>query len=173
MNTFRNLYIAIILLLVFCVGTSVSPAGDKKITKKQIPAAVKKAFEDKYPNAKIKGQAIETEKGEKYYEIESVEGKINRDLLYTREGKVYEMEEGMDPGTLPDAMKSTLSKEYPKGKIEKAEKVTRDTLITYEIHIKVGKKTTGVTLDASGNILKPGKMDEEKEENKGKEDDKD
>jgi len=173
MNNIRNLHIAMNFLLAFIVGTSVSPAGDKKISKKQIPAAVKKAFEDQYPNAKIKGQSIESEKGKKYYEIESVDGTITRDLLYTPEGKVYEMEESMDPGTLADVIKSTLSKEYPKGKIVKAEKTTQDTLITYEIQIKVGEKTKGVTFDASGNILKASKIDEEKEEKEDNEEEKD
>jgi hypothetical protein len=83
------------------------------------------------------------------------------------------MEESMDPGTLTDVIKSTLSKEYPKGKIVKAEKTTQDTLITYEIQIKVGEKTKGVTFDASGNILKASKIDEEKEEKEDNEEEKD
>jgi hypothetical protein len=164
MKSICNLHIILSLLLVLIVGTSTSPAKDKKISRKQIPAAVKKAFEDQYPHAKIKGQSIETEKAKKYYEIESVDGTTTRDLLYTLEGKVVEIEESIDSGTLPDTMKSTLSKEYPKGKILKAEKVTRDTLVTYEVQVKVGKKTKGVTFDASGKILKTDKTDEEKEE---------
>ena len=159
MNDVRNLNFVMSLFIVFILGLSQGLAGDKKITKSQIPAAVKKAFEGQYPHAKLKGQSIESENKGKYYEIESVEGTINRDLLYTPDGKVYEMEESMDPGTLTDVIKSTLSKEYPKGKIVKAERVTtQDTLVTYEIHIKDGKKIKEVTFDAAGKILKADKM---------------
>jgi hypothetical protein len=55
----------------------------------------------------------------------------------------------------------------------KAEKTTQDTLITYEIQIKVGEKIKGVTFDASGNILKASKIDEEKEEKEDNEEEKD
>ena len=149
------------LCLVVAVSVEVAGAKDKKITKKQIPAAVLKAFQAAYPHAKIKGQSIETEKGNKFYEIESIDGKIGRDLLYTAEGKVYEIEEGVEATALPEAVKSTITKEYPKGKILKAEKVTHDTSVTYEISLKVGKKKTGITLDLQGNILKGDKEEKE------------
>jgi Putative beta-lactamase-inhibitor-like, PepSY-like len=166
-----NRYSLMFLLACFSCILAIGYAADKKITKKQIPSAVLKAFESAYPNAKIKGQAIENEKGKKFYEIESIDGNLGRDLLYTPEGKVHEIEETVDPGTLPDIIKSTLTKECPKGKIEKAEKVTTDdTLMTYEIKVKVGKKSKSVTFNASGKLLKPAKKIGEKEKDEEKED---
>ncbi|MGA2623093.1 MAG: PepSY-like domain-containing protein [Bacteroidota bacterium] len=172
MKSFRLISMAVCLCLMVALGAEVTSAKDKKITKKQLPAAVLTAFQTAYPHATIKGQSIETEKGKKFYEIESVDGKINRDLLYTAEGKVYEIEETVAAETLPEAVKSTLAKEYPKGKIVKAEKVTHDTLSTYEIHLKIGKKTKGVSLDLQGKILKGDSEKEEKgEKDEEKEDD--
>jgi len=153
-----------VFICLSCILTT-GYAADKKITKKQIPSAVLNAFESAYPNAKIKGQAIENEKGKKFYEIESIDSSVGRDLLYTAEGKVHEIEETADPSTLPDHLKNTFTKEYPKGKIVKAEKVTTDdTLVTYEVKVKVGKKSKSVVFDASGNLLKPSKKSGEKEE---------
>jgi hypothetical protein len=154
----------ICVLACLCLSVSLGNAGDKKISKKQIPEAVVKAFAGQYPHAVIKGQAIETENGIKYYEIESMDGTTGRDLLYTPEGKVCEIEETMDPGTLSDVMKNAMSKEYPKGKIVKAEKTTtRDTVVTYEVQVKVGKKIKGVSFDAQGNMMKASKKKAEKE----------
>jgi len=148
------LALTIIFVLVALTG---GYAADKKITKKQIPDAVLKAFTSQYPDAIIKGQALETESGKKYYEIESLDGNTRRDILFTPDGKAYEIEETMDPATLSDALKSAVAKKYPKGKIEIVEKVTRDTLIGYEMTVKIGKKTKGVNFDAKGNMIKVSK----------------
>jgi len=168
---FRNrvLFVMVSLFCMVIIWSGINNAGEQKFSKKKIPAAVLSAFQSKYPNAKIKGQSVETEKGIKYYEIESVDGKINRNLLYTSDGKIKEIEESMDIKTLPAELKSTLDKEFPKGKILTAEKVTSDTVITYEFQIKDGKKTKGVTLNSSGKILKGKKGNTEKEENENEE----
>jgi len=46
-------------------------AQEKKITAKQVPAAVITAFKASYPNATIRGYAQEKENGKVFYEIES------------------------------------------------------------------------------------------------------
>jgi hypothetical protein len=172
MKCFRHISMAVCICLIVGLSAEVTSAKDKKISKKQLPAAVLTAFQTAYPHATIKGQSVETEKGKKFYEIESVDGKINRDLLYTADGKVSEIEESVAAGTLPEEVKNTLAKEYPKGKIVKAEKVTHDTLSTYEIHLKTGKKTKSVSLDLQGKILKGDSEDKEKgEKDEEKEDD--
>ena len=153
-----------LLIVCACFFVTLGYAGDKKISKKQIPDAVMKSFTEQYPNAIIKGQAIEKEKGKTYFEIESVDGKTNRDLLYTSDGKVSEIEESMDPGALSDTMKSTISKEYPKGKIAKAERVTHGEMVGYEIQVKVGKKTHEVKFDAQGIMVKASKKNKESDE---------
>jgi hypothetical protein len=142
---------------------------EKKLSKTDLPAVVLSAFQKAYPNAVIKGVSKEEEKGTTYYEIESVDGKTNRDLLYTIDGKAYEIEESMKAGALPKEVKTALGKEYPKAKIVKAEKVTHDSTVTYELKIKVGKKTKGITIDPQGKILKGGKNDTEKKKNKKEE----
>src|SRR6266850_6812108 len=153
MKISRVLFSVVCLCLLF----GVAMAGEKKISKKQIPSAVLTAFKTDYPNATIKGQAVETEKGKKYYEIESVDGKTSRDLLYTPDGRISEIEEDMDLTTVPAEMKGAADKAYPGGKLVKAEKVTAGTSVKYELHVKVGKKTKEVVLDASGKIMKTAK----------------
>jgi len=172
MKTLHLFFMVVCIASVLAPGRESARAGEKKISKKQIPAAVLSAFQTAYPHATIKGQSVETENGKKFFEIESVDGKTKRDLLYTPDGKAVEVEESLEISTLPDEMKSAISKEYPKGKIIKAEKVTSDTSVTYEFQVKVGKKIKGLLLDPSGKLLKGGKEDAEKEEkNEEKEDD--
>lgn len=145
----------------------------KKYSKKDLPAEVLSAFQKAYPKATIKGVDKEKENGTTYFEIESVDGKTKRDLLYTTEGKAYEIEESLDASSLPGDILKSLKKEYPKATILKAEKVTHDSTIEYELHIKVGKKVQEVVFDAAGTIRKGGKGENEKGEKEDEEEDDD
>lgn len=124
-------------------------APDLKI----LPEAVLAAFKAAYPNAVIKGTSKKTEKGVTYYEVESVDGKLNRDLLYTADGKAAEIEETIAPENLPAPVKQTLAKEYPGAKVLKAEILTKDGAKLFELSIQVKDKKMGVTIDPSGKIV--------------------
>lgn len=146
-------------------------AQETKITKEELPPAVVSAFEKAYPNAVIKDAGKVTKDKKTYYEIESIEGSTNRDLLYTSNGKVLEIEEAMKSSALPPEVVTSLKKEYPKVIISKAEKVTRDTVVSYELDIKVGKLSKEVAFDSNGNLIKKKTAESEKDEKDGEEDD--
>lgn len=172
MITTRTFSIALCFCVIVLFGPPSGTARDKKITKEQIPAAVLKAFESQYPHATITGQAIEKENGKEFYEIESTEGSTKRDLLYTAGGKVVEIEEAIDAAALPEAVRSTIAREYKGGKIVKAEKVTHNAKTTYEVQLQIGKKTKAVDLDALGKVITPGKKGKEaKEKDEGEDED--
>jgi len=144
---------------------------EKKIAKKDVPVAVMSAFQTAYPKAEIVGTNQETEDSTVYYEIESRDGKVKRDVLYKADGTVKEMEERVAKADLPAAIKEAIAKEYPKGTIHRVEKNTRDGVVGYEVMVKNGKDHMEVVLDESGKILKTEKkmhkeMKEEKTEEK-------
>jgi hypothetical protein len=144
-------------------------AGEKKITKKELPGEVLSAFQKAYPKATIKGLSKEEENGKTYYEIESLDGKTARDISYLADGKVAEIEEAVATSALPAAVKATVGKEYPKGKIVKSEKTTRESTVEYEIHVTVGKDKHELVVDPSGKVVKhekEGKEEDEKEDMK-------
>jgi hypothetical protein len=118
-----------------------------------LPPAVLDAFHKAYPKAVIRGTDKETEKGVTYYEIESVDGKMNRDLLYTGDGKTVEIEEGLAPGALPAAVTQALAKAYPGCKVLKAEDLLKDGKKLFELQILVKDKKIGVTMDPFGKII--------------------
>jgi hypothetical protein len=120
---------------------------------KILPPAVLTAFKTAYPHAVIKGTSKETEKGVTYYEVESVDGQLNRDLLYTADGKAAEIEEAMAPADLPAAVRQTLDKEYPGAKILKAEKMTKGDQKLFELQIQLKDKKKGVMIDPNGKII--------------------
>jgi hypothetical protein len=115
------------------------------------------------------------ESGKTYFELESVDGTQSRDVLYLADGTVAEVEEAVPAGALPGAVTSAVGKEFAKAKITKAEKSTRGTDISYEVHVSLGSKRGSIVLDPSGKVLEknPLKVKKEKTEKEGSEDEED
>ena len=167
--------ISILSFAILC-SCSTTVAGEKKISKKDVPAAVLKAFTSAYPNAKAHAYAKETEKGETFYELETTDGTAKRDILFKADGTIAEVEEMLTKESIPDAVSKTLSGEFPKAKIIGVEKTTKGTDVTYEAHIMNGKEKLEVVMNGDGKIQKKevikskkGKAEkEEDEEEEGK-----
>lgn len=73
---------SIILAALLCAlfVTAVTCAENKKFTAKDLPAAVVMSFQKTYPKAKITGVDVEKRDTIFYYEIESTDGTVKRDL---------------------------------------------------------------------------------------------
>ncbi len=157
LTNFGHLSILIMLTVIFISNVNLS-AQDKKVSEKEVPVSVLKSFHSTYPNAKIKGLSTETEKGIKYFEIESIDGTVRRDLLYMNSGKVAEIEETISSSELPKGALNSINKKIPGGKIERSEKVTSGSKITYELSVigKTGKYS--VVLNKFGEISKVAKV---------------
>jgi hypothetical protein len=140
-------------VLVF-VGSVTIMAKEKKARGKVVfPEAVQAAFKTTYPKAFIIGMSKETEKGVTYYEIESVDGKQKRDLLFTADGKVAEIEEAIDPAALPEAVTRILSKNFPDAKLLNAEALTKDGQKSFEVQMQLKGKKKEVAFDVFGKII--------------------
>jgi DNA-binding beta-propeller fold protein YncE len=158
----KHLKVSVRMLCVLAVTVSLatplawSGQADKdrsKTMKVQLPAAVLEAFKAAYPEAVIKNTSKETEKGMIVYEIESVDGMMNRDLLYTADGKAVEVEESVAAGALPAAVRQALKKAYPAHKLLKAEELTKDGQRLYELQIRHKGKSLEVTVDPGGKLI--------------------
>src|SRR6266446_2059841 len=125
---------------------------ETKIAAKNVPAEVIAAFKATYPNATIRGYSREKENGKTYYEIESRDGRVSRDVLYNPDGTVAEIEETVDVKDLPAEVRQTIHTHYPKGVITKAEKTVAGNKVSYEVRIKHGKKWVTMELDSSGKL---------------------
>ncbi len=146
-------FIAAVLSLFLLLSCSTVSAQEKKLSPKQLPAAVAAAFHKTYPAAKIKGASSEVENGKSLYEVESIDGKLYRDLLYTEDGICVEIEETIPAKSVPEEVMASFKKELPKGKIQKAEKVTKGETIQYEIAAVSGKERHEVVIDSAGKVV--------------------
>ena len=136
--------------LLFIISTN---ANAQKYTASDMPSAVIETFHKMYPNATAIGYDIEKENGTKYYEIESKEGELRRDLLFNSDGTISEIEEQISISDLPGNVSAGVYAKYPKGTITKAEKVTKGSETLYEVVVKNGKKKLEVRLNTNGEIV--------------------
>jgi Putative beta-lactamase-inhibitor-like, PepSY-like len=143
--------LAVVLVFAFAV---VAQEQEVRVSEKQVPGAVLSSFKSAYPNAKILGYSREKEKGKTYYEVESSEGEITRDVLYNPDGTVAEVEESIAVSELPAAVQEALKRNHPGLVITSVEKITRGDVTAYEAHGKQGRKRLELKFDPNGNPIK-------------------
>jgi len=159
----RSALLLKVLAGLLLAGTCFVFAGEKKISKKELPDSARTAFGRAYPLAKILGASKEMEEGKTLYEIESTDGTTRRDVLCKADGTLVEIEETVALSDLPDHVKATIQKESSGKKISKIEKLIRGQTVEYEIHMVRGKKKYELLLDSEGKVVRP-----EKEKQEGK-----
>ena len=151
------------LLMAALVVTGISQTKEKTdaeqtIKQQDLPKDVLINFVKAYPTAKIKNCSKETEGGKTTYEIESKEGNIARDVSYTADGSLVSVEESMQYKELPEAVQASITKEYPKQKIRRCEKVTKGSITQFEVLLKSGKKRLEIVFDKDGKIVEQEKQ---------------
>ena len=172
MQSHHKTTVAALTIVMFLMGMRSIQAQEKNIDIKILPKAVTAAFQKTYPKATITGAATEVEDSKSMFEVESRDGAINRDLLFTDNGEIFEIEETITPETLPVDIKSALEKRFTMYQLIKAEKVTLSTKIDYELKVKSHKKTYAVVLDSSAKIIKSEIVSAKKEKKEQNENDK-
>ncbi len=146
------------LMLLCALGVAVmagAPAGEK-ITKKEIPAVVVKAVQQRFPSDSIVTQQTTTVNGKKYFALE-INGEDNHyNLLVTPEGKIYEIREAMEYKKLPAGAFWSIDQHFPRISIVSSERITQDSVVTYAVRL-IERGNDGMTeciLDGQGKILK-------------------
>ena len=142
------------LLLTLCVLSSVYlSAGVQAAQKREVPAVVLNAFQQKFPNARDVEWA-RTRDGN--YEVEFDNGIFGRDsdALISPEGKVLRHEEDITAGALPDAVKEKIRAKFDGYRVDNAKKVDTGGTITYEVELESRHGDMDVVFAADGAIVK-------------------
>ena len=153
MKFIRTISRAALIAMAVSLLAIAAVAQEKKITGKDVPAAVISAFKATYPNATICGYAREKENGKVFYEIESREGTTTRDVLYNPDGTVAEIAGSIAVTDLPAEVQQAMKENFPKAAITKAERTTAGDKVSYEIVARQGKKRVTFEFDSSGKVL--------------------
>jgi hypothetical protein len=171
-KTKANRMLAAILVASF-VGLLAVPMQAAQSTEKEkvsAPKAVLTAFYKVYPGAEIKNVSMETKDSVTYYEIESSDAGLRRDLLYRSDGTIFEIEEAIAVDSLPAAVKAALKKNFPDGELQKAERITRGEVSEYEVTVENGESNLEILFDSKGVVKSQAVVSDQDEEgeNSGK-----
>lgn len=115
-----------------------------------LPLGIATAFRQTYPGARILHVSRERRGGKVVFEVESQDGPTRRDLLYDLTGRTLEIEEVIPVDSVPAAIHAAVRRDVAGGRLVGAERVTRDTVILYEVEVRVGTRSRFLTYDPAG-----------------------
>jgi hypothetical protein len=142
-------------MVAMCVCFAASAmAQEKHIKKSDLPAAVQKIAEEQRKGATVRGYSEETEDGKLEYEVEMTVNGHGKDVSIDPDGNVLEVEEQVNLGRLPAAVREGLQQKAGSGKIGKVESITKHgSLVAYEAHVMTGTKKSEVQVGPDGKGL--------------------
>lgn len=160
--------------IVLVLSTLAIPAaraeGSEKESGKTAPEAVLAAFHKAYPQATIKAVAPETKNDSSYFEIESMDGQTERNILYRDDGSVYEIEETIPAAALPGAVTESLKASFPNATVKKVERIERGDIREFEVLLINGEDHLEVLFDSHGKVITKTQVAEDEEKADDKED---
>ncbi len=115
--------LAAVLGLAMSAGSGL--AGEEKISREDLPKAIRKAVAEKFPKAKIRGVSNEVEHGKTTFEVEMTIKDRSVDAVFNAKGKLLEIEKEIPVSKLPKKVREEIAEHFPGAKIEKAEAVLR------------------------------------------------
>ncbi len=136
----------------------------KEVAKMELPEVVMSAFQKSYPDAKINGLDQEVVDGKTHYEIETSVDKLEKTFVYLEDATLVQIEEEILAKSLPEIVLASISKAHPKCEIDEADKITRDTVVEYEVVVEVGEKEMELLVALDGKILASAHVDEDDED---------
>lgn len=130
-------------------------AADTKVKLEDLPSSVQIAVKEQTKAATLAGLSKEVENGKTMYEVETKVDGRSRDLMLNEAGKVVSVEEEIDLDSIPAPAKAAIQKRAAGGTVEKVEKVTEGSKVSYEAALKSkrGKKSEAA-VNADGSTHK-------------------
>lgn len=154
----KNLFLILSVMIIFSLNTACQ-------SKQEVPETVKKAFSQKFPDAtKVKWDMENSDEWEAEFKLNGKEYSANFNMA----GKWLETEFEVEMKDLPEAVKTTLKKEFDGFKIEEMEMSETSGGNVYEFEIEKGDLEMEITIDPDGKVLNQAV---ENEESENKEDD--
>jgi hypothetical protein len=152
LNDMKKIFILTICFAVTGICSVQAQEKSEKAEKKaEVPAAVKSAFQVKYPKAEKIEWGVE-KPGE--FEAEFELNKVESSAVFNTEGQFIESETEIKESELPQPVKAAIAKDfagYKAGEIAKA--TDAKGVVTYEMDVTKGKEKFEISFDANGKLL--------------------
>jgi len=150
----KNVFLVFTLAAMFSLNACCQDA-------KEVPAAVRTAFSEKFPDAsKVKWSMENKTEWEAEFKINDKEYSANYDVNGTWMETEYEIAES----EIPAAVKATLDNEFNTYKVEESELSETANGKVYEFELTKGKEEIEVAINADGTVVKKEQAEEDGDE---------
>lgn len=150
----KNVFLVFTLVAIFTLNACSQDA-------KEVPAAVKTAFSQKFPDAsKVKWSMENKTEWEAEFKMNGKEYSANFDT----DGNWMETEYEVGMEDLPEAVRSTLKNEFVGYEIEEMEISQTVDGELYEFEIEKDGKEMEIAIDQSGKVVKKEQEEEDEDE---------
>ena len=126
-------------------------AQETPVRMQDLPEAVQRTVKEQTKSAKLRGLAKEVEKGQTFYEAETLVNGKTRDVLIDAKGNVVEIEEATALADLPEPAQKAFKAAAGRGKIITVERLTKGSVVSYEATINKAGKKSEVAVNADGS----------------------
>ena len=145
---------SLIAFALLVTAASALGAQERKIARRNLPAAVARTATTESQGAKIRGYSQEQEHGQTFYEVEMTVNGHHRDILIDSSGTVVEVEEQMQLIDVPGAVRDSLRAAAGKGKVIGVESITKGgRIVAYEARVNTKGKRSEVSVDPDGKRI--------------------
>ena len=153
MTISRGIILAVVTIMVLPLG-ALAEEQEKKITRSDLPPAVRQAVDEQSRGATVRRFSQEKENGKTFYEAELIVHGHSKDVLMDATGSVVEVEEQVAVASLPAAVRRGLQAKAGTGQLIKVEKLTKkDKLVAYEAKVLTDGKKSEVQVGPDGESL--------------------
>ena len=143
----------IVLVLLVTMATALA-AQERKISRRDLPAAVARTAATESHGAKVRGYSAEKENGQTLYEVELTVNGHHRDVLIDTTGTVVEVEEQVKLADVPAVVRDSLRAAAGMGRVTGVESVTKSgRIVAYEARVNTKGKRSEVSVDPDGKRI--------------------
>jgi len=140
-------------ILSLLLSAAVCFGKEERVKVSDLPAAVQATVKEQSKGATVRGFSKEQEHGKRIYEVEMTVNGHGRDVSMDAEGKVVEVEEEVEIGSIPEAARSAIEKGAEGGKILKVEALSSGSSSpdAYEAQVRKAGKRSEVRVAPDGS----------------------
>jgi hypothetical protein len=144
------------LLTVALALSSCTYAAEHSVPCNTLPDAVQQSSKSLLePGTTVHGCVKDVSGGKTTYEMELLTPQGSKDVTFSPAGDILEIEQQVDPATLPPPVAAAFAKAATGGKLGKVESLTRQgQLIAYESTIEKGGKHRELAFRPDGTPMK-------------------
>jgi len=144
----------VLLGLGILIAIPAAWAAEERLTRKELPAAVRETADDQSRNAIVRSYSKDNEDGKLEYEVAMTVNGHSRDITIAPDGRLLEIEEEVSFDTLPRKVRAGLQTRARGAKIDKVESITKHgSLVAYEAQIIRAGKRSEIQVGPEGNRL--------------------